>query len=82
MTSRKMPRVLKYSNLPTKLPIGSTAIAWLLLDRFKAPGWVWGAVGVIWLAIWAAAICQIWVEDRVDIFAEGKDGKASWLTRF
>jgi hypothetical protein len=78
MTDR---RVIKYRNLPTKLPIGSTAVVWLLLDRFQAPGWVWGAVGVICLATWAAVIYQIWIEDGVDIFAEGKDDKTSWLTR-
>lgn len=45
--------------LPTRLPIVSTAVLWLLLDRMAAPQWLWGAAGLFVLAWWAAAIYVI-----------------------
>lgn len=33
---------IDYKNKPTTLPVGGTIIAGLLLDRLKAPSFVWG----------------------------------------
>lgn len=53
----KRPRyVLPVSVLPTRLPIGLTAIVYLILDRFDAPGWVWGVVGTVMALLWIGAI--------------------------
>lgn len=45
-------KVLPHKRLPTRLPIWNTATAWLLLDRGQAPGWLWGAVGVLLAIVW------------------------------
>ncbi len=53
----KRPRyVLPLSVLPTRLPIGLTAIVYLLCDRFDAPGWVWGVIGTVMALLWIGAI--------------------------
>jgi len=59
--------VIKRSNLPIRLPIFPTAVAFLLLDRFHAVGWVWGAVGTVFLLAWIG-IFVAWVkEDEVEL---------------
>jgi hypothetical protein len=38
----------------TSLPITTSAVSWLLLDHFHAPGWAYGVfftlAGIVWLA--------------------------------
>ena len=68
-------KVVARKNLPSKLPIGMTATAYLLMDRFHVAGWIWGAAGVILLFFWAAAIYHVWNETPVEIF----DGKKMLL---
>lgn len=49
MKSRK---VIDSSHLPLRWPLSSTAIAYLLLDKFHAPGWLWRALGLLFLIVW------------------------------
>jgi len=35
--------VIKASSLPPRLPVTFGAVVWLLLDRFDAPEWAFGA---------------------------------------
>lgn len=42
--------------LPTRLPIGMTAVAYLLCDRFDVPAWAWGVVGTLFAIIWIGSI--------------------------
>lgn len=42
---------IKSSSLPTRSPIGTAALYWLLLEHIKAPEW---AYGVLWTLV---AIC-------------------------
>lgn len=65
-------KVLMYKNLPTRLPVVSTTVAWLLLDRLQAPGWVWGAVGAFYVLIWIICLYGFWTEENIDIFGEKK----------
>jgi hypothetical protein len=62
------PRVIRLQSLPTRLPIISTAVLGLLLDRIDAPGWLWGALGVIVATAWAATIAFIIWERHADPF--------------
>jgi hypothetical protein len=63
-------KTIAYKNTPVRLPIWTTATAWLLLDRCHAPGWAWGAAGVIAVIVWVVSIVTMFHEERVDIFAE------------
>lgn len=56
--------VLPWNALPTNLPVQTTALAGLLLDRFSAPGWVWGVVGTLMALVWIVAVVRL-CTDRV-----------------
>lgn len=63
----KAKKVVAYENLPARLPIWVSATAWLLLDRFKPPGWVWGVVGTIFVFMWIISIVELTREERVKL---------------
>ena len=63
-------KVIKYNNLPTRIPLWSTIVAYLLLDKFNAPGWVWGAFGLLSVIVWALCLVSIFSDDYIDIFKE------------
>ena len=63
-------KVLSIKNLPTRLPIGTTALLWMLLDRLHVPSWVWGSVGAAWVIIVIACIVAMFQEHAVDIFKD------------
>lgn len=60
-------KVIKNKYLPAKLPLTSIACTYLLLDKFKAAEWVWGALGLFWLIIIIAVIVVIVGEKEYDI---------------
>lgn len=65
-------RVISRKSLPAKLPIWTTVLMFLLLDRFNAPGWVWGGMGVIFAIAWIVSVYQtFWLEKDVDLFCKG-----------
>lgn len=51
--------VIHIKNLPTRLPIQSTAIAYLLLCQFHVPEWVRGATWTIFVILWIFSICAM-----------------------
>ena len=60
---------IDYKNLPHTLPVNFTLMMWLLLDRFQAPGWVWGVVGTVVVLAWIGTIALIWNSKSVDLTA-------------
>lgn len=66
----KPKNVLSRNSLPAQLPIMATAVAYLLLDKFQPPEWVWGAVGLFFVLVWIAAIRAILQERQVDLLNE------------
>lgn len=60
-------KVIKQSQLPTKLPIMPSITAALALSYWKAPGWVWGAVGLLFLFFWIGAIAAICKQDQTEV---------------
>jgi hypothetical protein len=52
-------KVINNRNLPARLPLWSTVTTGLVLDRLNAPGWLWGALSVFFVLIWAAVIQDI-----------------------
>lgn len=63
-------KVVSFKNLPTRLPIGDTALLWMLMDRLHAPSWVWGSVGAVWGIIVIACIVAMCQDNAVDIFKD------------
>ena len=64
----KRVKVIKRVNLPAKLPFTLTAVIYLLLDKFNATEWIWGASGIILLIMWVGSITALFMQDDVDIF--------------
>jgi len=64
----KNRRVFAFKNLPTKFPIFQGVLFWLLLDRLKAPGWVWGAAGCLYSVLVGSCIVAMANEVKVDVF--------------
>jgi hypothetical protein len=64
-------KVISSKNLPARLPLWTTILMWLVLERLNAPGWVWGVVGTIFVVLWIGAITLMIKQESVDIF-EGK----------
>lgn len=60
-------KVISRKQLPTHLPLNSTLIMWLFLEKTDAPDLVWGAVGLLYFLFWVAAIIAIRQEEQVDI---------------
>lgn len=54
-------------NLPAPLPLFPTLTLYLVLDKWDAAGWVWGAVGVVMVFIWIACIIELCVADEVNV---------------
>ena len=52
----KRKKVIKYGNMPTKLPVLQTAVGYLLLVKFDAAGWVWGIFGTLCFLLWLGAV--------------------------
>jgi hypothetical protein len=63
-------KVISVKNLPAKLPLSSTLIAFLFLDRFHAPAWLWGALGSLYLIVWILIIARICNQKSIDILED------------
>ena len=61
-------KVISNKNMPPRLPLISSIVVGLLLDRLHAAGWVWGACGAVFLVAWIASIYDLCVQNAVDIF--------------
>ena len=66
----KKTTVLSPENLPTRFPIAWTLVYVFALDKWNAPQWLWGAVGLLILLMWIGAITQKIKEKRIDIFKD------------
>lgn len=60
-------KVLSSRQLPSRLPVQLTCIAYLLLDKAHAPGWMWGAAGVLLSILWASAIRSLFTEEPTEL---------------
>jgi hypothetical protein len=61
-------KVIHPKNLPSKLPLLLTAVAWLMLDRLQPAGWVHGVVYTIIAILWIISIVGMVREQQLDIF--------------
>ena len=67
MSKRKTRKVLQQNNLPTKLPLWQTAVAFLLMERFNAPEWLWGVFGFFFFIVWCTNIYSLVTQENVDL---------------
>lgn len=65
-------KTISRANLPPELPLTSSVVAWLLLDRLQAPDWVCGAVGLFFVLAWIGIIAKLLKAEFVDIFESKK----------
>jgi len=66
----KSVKVISYKQLPAKIPTVPTAVAWLLLDRLQAAGWVWGVVGTMFALIWIGSVTAFFMQETVDVIKD------------
>lgn len=65
-------KVVDDANLPTRLPFLTTAVAWLLMDRFGASDTVQGVVWTVLAILWIASVISVFQQEPVRIWP--KDG--------
>ncbi len=53
----KKVKVIAGKHLPFRPPLWSSMTAWLMLDRFSAPGWAYGVVGCLFGILWILYFC-------------------------
>ncbi len=63
-------RVIKASNLPVRLPLTSTVVAYLLLERLNAVWWVWLVVAWLYGLYWLGTLVALIAQRPVDMFEE------------
>lgn len=63
-------KVISYKNLPARAPILLTAVAYLYLDRYNAPGWVWGIVGTLMAFLWISYMLANYWQEQIDLRKE------------
>jgi len=69
----KTMKVIKYENLPARKPLLFTAVLYLFLDKFNAPGYVWGICGTLMLLFWIGYFAKLYKQEKVDIFKKKSD---------
>lgn len=63
----KKIHVIKTKYLPIRLPLLSTAVAYLMLDKLNASALVYGIVGTIYALIWVLSIVGLAYQEQKDI---------------
>ncbi len=56
------------SNMPLRLPVTSSVVLYLLLDKLQAAGWVQGVAYTIMGLIWIVAVVAIFNSERLEEF--------------
>ena len=69
-------KVISHSNLPTKLPLGSTIAIAVALDYCNAPNWLKVISYSYMTIIWIYNIIKIVKEKEVDLFKNKKTSKS------
>lgn len=71
----KIKYIISPGNISRKYPGNFSLIVILMLDHWHAPGWMWGVMLTILVAIWAVILVDLikYDEEVVDIFADYGD---------
>ncbi len=65
-------KYLKSNNLPPRVSILWPIVWWLVLERFNAPMWLFGAMGVLILISYVGEVYRLWTGTAVDILGNDK----------
>ena len=65
-------KVVSPKNLPTRLPLVSIVVTYLMLDKCQAPGWVCGAFAAFWGIMLIVSVLLIVKEDHCNPFEKEK----------
>lgn len=65
-------KVISRNNFRPRPPVIATALAYLFLDHYNAPGWVWGATATLYGLLWLVFFIMIIKDDyeEVDILKD------------
>jgi hypothetical protein len=64
---KKRRQVLSRNNIPTGLPVVSTLVWFLTMERFNAPAWLWGTMGTILALGWIGSIYNLVTEKETEL---------------
>jgi hypothetical protein len=67
---KKANKVISRKNLPANIPLWSTLTAYLTLDKFNAPEWLWGVIAFVFIGGWITAIYRIISDDDIDLLKD------------
>ena len=67
---KKNRKVISRNNLSFPNPTWVGVVVFLLLDRFNAPQWVFGALGLLWVILLAIWVNDWFNSDKIDIFKD------------
>ncbi len=63
----KKQKFIKGNNLPPRFGLLSPLVWWLILERFSAPGWVFGLVYTLIGIFYISEIIRLCISDSVDL---------------
>lgn len=63
-------KVIKTVNLPTKLPLTSSAVVYLLMKQTNASSFVCGIFVALWAILWIVSIVLMFCQEPIDIFED------------
>ena len=69
----KKRNVIKSSNLRLRSPVMSGLIIYMALDKWNAPEWLWGVLGLLVLMWIITFIIDMFNTTEIDLFADDKD---------
>jgi hypothetical protein len=66
-------KTIKNSNLPAKLPVGSSILYYIALDYYKAPEWLWTVAIIIFSLFWIGGVVKYFTHESWDITELAKE---------
>lgn len=63
----KKQKYIKPNNMPPRLSILWPIVWWLVLERFNAPGWVFGAIFTVIALLYAVEVWRMFACEAVDL---------------
>lgn len=69
----KHRKIIASKNMPYRLPLISTLVWWLVMERLSAPGWLYGVLGTLLAIAWIVAIVDLATNEEVDVINRPKE---------
>lgn len=61
-------KVVSHKSLPARIPLISTAVLYLLLDKFHAPEWLWASIGTLWVLFLIGSVIAVFTQEPVELY--------------